>query len=72
MTLKVEVRKSSNGRLLMVVHFVEDSNFWFHSNGTVSYVPRKPEIELMKESLDAIDTFNMLKRSLRKEGLKEN
>lgn len=70
MALKVEVRKSSDGRLLMVVHFVEDSNFWINSNGSVSYVPRKSEIELMKESLEAIDNHNienMLKRNLGKE-----
>ena len=70
MGLKIEIRRLSDRRLLVVVHFVEDSNFWIHSNGTVSYVPKKSEIELMKESLDAIDSHNIentLMRNLRKE-----
>jgi len=53
----------------MVVHFVEDSNFWINSNGSVSYVPRKTEVELIKESLQAVDNYNiekMFKRNLRK------
>jgi len=69
MTLMVEVRKSSDGRLLMVVHFGEDSNLWIHSNGTVSYVPKKSEVELLKDGLEAIDNHNiekMLKKNLRK------
>jgi hypothetical protein len=69
MPAKVEVRMSSDGRLLMVVHFVEDSNFWINSNGSISYVPRKTEVELIKETLQAVDNYNiekMFKRNLRK------
>lgn len=70
MGLKIEIRRLPDRRLLVVVHFVEDSNFWIHSNRTVSYVPKRSEIELMKESLDAIDNHNLentLMRNLRKE-----
>ena len=69
MPAKVEVRMSSDGRLLMVVHFVEDSNFWINSNGSVSYVPRKIEVELIRESLQAVDNYNvekLFKRNLGK------
>jgi hypothetical protein len=69
MAVKVEVRRSSDGRLLMVVHLCEDSNLWFHSNGTASYVPKWSEVELMKDSLQAIDNHNiekMLNKNLRK------
>lgn len=42
----------------MIVRFIQGSNFWIHEDGSCSYVPRKSEIELIKNSLDAIDAFN--------------
>jgi hypothetical protein len=69
MTLKIEVRQSARRTLLVVVHFLADSNLWIN-NGEVSYVPRRAEIELIRESLDAIDNHNvenMLKRNFGKQ-----
>ena len=64
MTVEVVVRKFRDNRLMLVVVFREGSNFWIYHNGSCSYVPRKSEIELIKESLEAVDTHNKLKQSV--------
>ena len=58
------VRKFSDNRLMLLVFFTEGSNFWIHPDRTCSYVPKKDEIELIRESLDALDTYNALKKNL--------
>lgn len=65
MTLKVEIRQFADGRLMLVLVFTEGSNFWIHEDGTCSYVPKKSELELIKQSLEAVDSYNVLKRNLR-------
>jgi len=61
MALKVEIRRFADGRLMMVLIFKEGSNFWIHGDGTCSYVPKKSELELIKESLEAVDSYNSQK-----------
>ena len=60
--IKVEIDRFSDGRLKLIVYFTPSSNFWVLENGTYSYVPTKEEIQLIKESLDAIDTYNLEKK----------
>jgi hypothetical protein len=65
MALRVEIREFADGRLMLVLVFTEGSNFWIHEDGTCSYVPKKSELELVKQSLEAVDSYNILKRNLK-------
>jgi hypothetical protein len=66
---RFEIKLTPDGRrLLLVVWFSKGSNFWVHSNGTYSYVPTEQEIETLRMTYEAIDTYNkeqILKRNIR-------
>ena len=56
--MKVLVKRFIDGRLKLLIHFEEDSNF---RPETLTWVPRKGEIKLIDESLKAIDGYNVLR-----------
>ena len=62
MSSKVELDKFIDGDLKLVVNFAKGSNFWMRNDGTCSWVPKKSEVELIKEGLYAVDTYNVRKR----------
>lgn len=56
--LKVELQLTRDGRLLLVEHFAEDTNFRVNPDRTCARVPRELEIELLKKAYEAIDNYN--------------
>jgi hypothetical protein len=58
-TVDIRVERFGDGRLKLVVYFGNHSNFWKHSDDEFSWVPSKSEVKLIKDSLEALDTFNI-------------
>jgi hypothetical protein len=45
-------------RLILVLWLTEGTNFWVHDNGTYSYVPTEMEIDTLRMTYEAIDSYN--------------
>jgi hypothetical protein len=54
-SMKIEVGRFKDGRLMVKVVFEPDSNF---RKETLSWVPTFDEVELITETLNSIDTYN--------------
>jgi hypothetical protein len=70
-TLGIRVERFGDGRLKLVVYFGEHSNFWRHSDDEFSWVPSKSEVNLIRDCLEAVDSFNV-SRVLAMEHLNES
>ena len=54
--MKVEVRRFEDGRMMVTVVFEQTSNFWVDSE--ISWVPTIEEVNLISDTLVAIDKAN--------------
>ena len=62
--MKVEVRRFKDGRMMVTVVFEQTSNFWIDSE--VSWVPTFEEVNLISDTLNAIDKANPERKHERK------
>jgi hypothetical protein len=58
--MEIRVKRFGDGRLKLVVYFGENRNFWRCSEDRFSWVPSKLDVNLIKDSLEALDSFNIL------------
>lgn len=61
--MKVEIHRFRDGRLQLLIRFEKDSNF---RTRDLTWVPRKEEVKLINESLQALDEYNIIKSKLAK------
>ena len=55
--VRVEIKRFADGKLMVLVHFEKGSNVWV--DGEATWVPKKSEVSLIAETLEAIDTHNI-------------
>jgi len=60
----VEIGKFTDGRLMVRVRFVKNSNFWIYDLEEATWVPTLEEVNFLKEVLDVTNERNEIKRSL--------
>jgi NTP pyrophosphatase (non-canonical NTP hydrolase) len=55
--VRVEVQRFAHGRLKVLVRFEKSSNFW--CDREITWVPKKSEVSLIAETLEAVDEYNI-------------
>lgn len=60
-TMRVEVGRFKDKRYKLLIRFFREINFREHSDGSFTWVPKKSEIEQIRENLEMIDAYNEAK-----------
>ena len=63
--MKIEIGRFSDKRLMLLVRFLKDTNFRLYEDGSCTWVPTKKELEDLRETLEAIDVHNVIKKEKR-------
>jgi hypothetical protein len=58
----IEIGKFPDGRLMVRVRFMRNSNFWIHDLGEATWVPTLEEVSFLQEVLDVANERNEIKR----------